>query len=520
MVNERDDEPLISEESESHQNILCVDSIDINNSAHHSECPGEEEGNKEQGCCKKVAQALQEITIEPIIFLNVLGWTVQSSISTNLLLAKVCREQQYGTDICANLSSHHEEQASVQRIVSTINMYIELLTNIPGVFFVLFLGSWSDKYGRKIPMTLPLIGSFLATSLYLMNAYWTELPSMYMLLGGVPRALTGGFITLLMATYSYMADITTIGARTMRIAFMDLGMGLGAPLGLLLGDFLFYRLGYEGLYGVSGLFFLIAIIYTIVRIEDTRGPFSKHHLEVFELAHRPVNMVKDLFDIENVKRTCAIALKPRPNRGRTKIILLMGAMCCLVFIFGTGNIGYLYAKRKFGWDYNQYVHLSLVDILMSLVGTSFALPVLSYHLQVDDCLLGLLGCASKICSLVIEGIALYPWFLYLGSVVSCIGSLPMVVTRSIISKSVPEGELGKVFSMLASWESLIPLLSNPLYTLVYNATIEDFPGTVYFMSTIFFIFASVIYVWIFFHKRVQQATPHIHEEGNIPEVEA
>lgn len=167
-----------------------------------------------------------------------------------------------------------------------------------------------------------------------MNAYWTELPSIYMLLGGVPRAVTGGFITLLMATYSYMADVTKIGVRTMRIAFMDLGMGLGAPLGLLLSDFLFYRLGYLGIYGISGLFFLIAIIYTIVRIEDTRGPFSKHHLEISELANRPDSMLKDLFDTENVKNTCAIVLKSRPHKGRTKIILLMGAMCSLVFVFG------------------------------------------------------------------------------------------------------------------------------------------------------------------------------------------
>lgn len=81
----------------------------------------------------------------------------------------MCKEFQYDADICANLSSHPEEQVSVQQVVSTINMYTELVTNIPAVFFVLFLGSWSDKYGRKIPMTLPLIGSFLATLLYLVS---------------------------------------------------------------------------------------------------------------------------------------------------------------------------------------------------------------------------------------------------------------------------------------------------------------------------------------------------------------
>lgn len=91
MVNESEHEPLISQESASHQNIQCVDSLDINSSVHLSEHSGEEEGNQEQGCCRKVVQGFQKITIEPILFFNILGWTVQSSISTNLLLEKVIK---------------------------------------------------------------------------------------------------------------------------------------------------------------------------------------------------------------------------------------------------------------------------------------------------------------------------------------------------------------------------------------------------------------------------------------------
>lgn len=41
------------------------------------------------------------------------------------------------------------------------------------------------------------------------------------------------------------------------------------------------------------------------------------------------------------------------------------------------------------------------------------LPLFSYVFQVDDSVLALLGCFSKLCGLIIEGLALYPWFLYL-----------------------------------------------------------------------------------------------------------
>lgn len=54
-----------------------------------------------------------------------------------------------------------------------------------------------------------------------MNAYWFSLPALYILLSGVPRALTGGFITMIMACYAYISDITKIRSRTMRIAILD-----------------------------------------------------------------------------------------------------------------------------------------------------------------------------------------------------------------------------------------------------------------------------------------------------------
>lgn len=94
----------------------------------------------------------------------------------------MCREQNFNPDVCANLSSHTKAQASVQEEVSTINMYLELLNNIPAVFFVLFLGSWSDKHGRKIPMLLPSCGSFLATLVYLVRSHSTVycyMPTIY-----------------------------------------------------------------------------------------------------------------------------------------------------------------------------------------------------------------------------------------------------------------------------------------------------------------------------------------------------
>lgn len=81
-----------------------------------------------------------------------------------------------------------------------------------------------------------------------------------------------------------------------------------------------------------------------------------------------------------------------------------------------------------------------------------------------------------------------------GAAFSCLGGFGMITVRSLISKQVPDEEQGKVFSMLASWESILPLISSPMYTLVYNASITSFPGACYFMSAGCYILAECAFM--------------------------
>lgn len=113
----------------------------------------------------------------------------------------------------------------------------------------------------------------------------------------------------------------------------------------------------------------------------------------------------------------------------------------------------------------------------------------------------------------IVDIKLILWFP--GSCVNFPGGLPLIIIRSMMSKIIPSDELGMIFSMLASWESILPLVSHPLCTLVYNATIKDFPGTVYLMSSLFVVISTGIFAWVFFTQFVHC----VCEEFTIPDMD-
>ena len=54
-------------------------------------------------------------------------------------------------------------------------------------------------------------------------------------------------------------------------------------------------------------------------------------------------------------------------------------------------------------------------------------------------------------------------------------------------------EIGHVYSVLASFESLVPLASSPTFNLVYKETLEIFPGCVYaLLSLILFVILTLL----------------------------
>lgn len=69
-----------------------------------------------------------------------------------------------------------------------------------------------------------------------------------------------------------------------------------------------------------------------------------------------------------------------------------------------------------------------------------------------------------------------------------------VAVKSMLSKLVDNNELGRVYSVLGITENLDSLIFTPIYSLIYNRTLEYLPGTVFLFSEIFLTGALVTFV--------------------------
>ena len=122
-----------------------------------------------------------------------------------MFLYKVCRvDFNQSETLCApmNKTVHNAHRSNrtglineVQAYVAQLEIYMQLINNIPSIFVILFFLPWSDKHGRKPLLIIPIIGHMLSTLLHMLNYYEEFWPGEYLLIANIPIGLLGGQIT-------------------------------------------------------------------------------------------------------------------------------------------------------------------------------------------------------------------------------------------------------------------------------------------------------------------------------------
>ena len=80
--------------------------------------------------------------------------------------------------------------------------------------------------------------------------------------------------------------------------------------------------------------------------------------------------------------------------------------------------------------------------------------------------------------------------------IGAIGSLSVVGTKTHISKIVQKEELGKVMSLMTALDTLVPMFTNPILVLIFNHTLDTYPGTVYQVIALLLLIPILVMMWI------------------------
>ncbi|XP_045534304.1 proton-coupled folate transporter [Papilio machaon] len=447
----------------------------------------------------------ENMTVEPIMAGYIMPSVLASLATQNLNLEKACRVNlNFSTEVCDALKlrqteNYTEYEDHVQTFIAGIQAWKNVVQTAIPVLIILFVGAWSDKTGRrKICILMPIVGELITCIGFMINTYFFyELPvEVTALTESIFPAITGGWFTNFIGVFSYIGDITTTEDRTYRVGIVNLCMSLGYPIGSSLSGLLLTWIGYYGVFSLSALLYLCSLIYGYFYLEDTKRKTCESK------SKGCFGYILEFFDTKLVVDTFKVAFRKGCGNRRLRVCLLL-IVVCVVFGPSQGefSILYLFTRYRFNWDEIQYSMWTTYCIVTNLFGTLFSISLFSNYLKLDDTLLGIISCTSKIVASFAYAFARNDLEIYLAPLLEILNGTSFIAMRSIASKLVSGQEFGKVNSLFGLAEAMTPIVYGPLYSRTYMATLNILPGAVFLLGALLTLPAIGIFGWLYFEHQ-------------------
>ncbi|CAH1640273.1 unnamed protein product [Spodoptera littoralis] len=465
---------------------------------------GSELKKTETKLSKRLKQFLKEswafrskVTVEPFVICYMLPSVLAGLAVQNLCLEKSCLVNlQYDEQTCTHIMqgrthNYSEQEKNVQTMVASMTAWsFPLQTAMSGII-TLFLGAWSDRIGnRKTFMVLPILGKLISTiGLILSTVFFLQVGmNETALIDGLPPALAGGRVAMTMIVYSYITDITTDSERTFRLGIITAILNLSRPIGKALSGITAREFGYYGVFMIACVFYLFGFVYIILKLKEKPKKTK-------EVESDKTPSILSVLSVKDFVATVNVAFKVREGSRRVQIILIMCAYMFIVGpVLGEVQMTYWFTRYKFKFtevDYSLYLTYSA---LVDSVGSFITIYLFCKRWNMDDSIIGVIACLSRIAASVLYAMAPNRTIYFLGPVLDMFSSAGATSLRSIATKLVNADEVGKTSSLISISEALIPVIYSPIYSKVYLLTLSTMPGAFYFISALLAIPAIAIYL--------------------------
>lgn len=273
--------------------------------------------------------------VEPILFVYMMCVFYSMPAEQQLVYHKVCLNH-YNKTFCDSIDKnkgHSEEENVVQEGTAKWDMYLNLARTVPAVFSTLVFGAWSDGVGRKKVLMISMTGVAINQLSYFLNAWFLSAPIAYLLIGCFISGICGGFAAILMAIFSYIADITTLEKRTLRILLLDATIFVASMISYPTGGLIIQRCGFVILYGIVIAFYGAVLIYILFLKESY---FPEH-----------TNTIWEVIVSGKVTKALHFFTQKREKYHRTKVAILSFAFFILFFnLIGTFSVVILYVYHS------------------------------------------------------------------------------------------------------------------------------------------------------------------------------
>ncbi|ROT69738.1 Proton-coupled folate transporter [Penaeus vannamei] len=453
-----------------------------------------------------VLKALRAVSVEPVMLVDGACNQAMLLFIENVQMNKICSVNLgFPDQVCNNLSAHPEEDVLVQREFSLFAFYNSIIMSAIPLIFVLFMGAWSDKYGRKIPLLWTLIGHVLHAGGYLLCNWQTSWPVEVIYFVTFLEALGGANVGLLSTVTSYVSDICSENTRTSRVSTAHSLWYLGGPVGTLVGALVIKDSGYNLALLLVLLAYLSAVLYVVFVIKESHGPFAKTASQAHGSAKQEpspdskevskLRMASDFFNWRRVVESFKTAFRQR--EGNTRMVIMAMLLSNMLRRIARGFFMYMFVRRVLSWKATDYGYWVTYRNLLAAIGSLFLVPILTKMLSATDASLAAVGALSTLgeytCYSLVSGVA-QTFLMWLGPPIGIISNALVIAIRSMSTKLVSKEEKGRISAVMAATNGLMPMVAYAAYSPIYYTTVDTLPAAQFFFGASLNVLIIIIFM--------------------------
>ncbi|EDX15088.1 GD16622 [Drosophila simulans] len=460
--------------------------------------------------------------IEPVLFMLIFSHMLSGTVMRNQVIYQACTVIfQYNETDCKLLDSKNTS-SEIQAIETELQAYVAnmfltrtLFESIMPAICGLFVGSWSDQYGRKPLLIVSLIG-FSASALissvicwlssyYMVNPWWYTLAA-------VPHSVLGGWCVFSVAAFCFITDTTDMKTRPYRMIFMEIILFVALTSGSLLSSFVYAATSSAlGMSQEEDDEVPEKEKDVVVTILDQKNKTNEISAEAersencedppkYEATEKPSEDKVEkagLFSFTHVKDMFSTCFKKRENNAHTVIWLVTLAGFVSIFVAdGIMTVNYLFVRQQFHFTVRDFTIFDTFSQSVPMVGAILGIFVLRKLFGLSVVTLALLSLLSEVAANMARGFAYLSWHLYLSVVLGIFRSIQGPMFRTMVSNIVPPSDTGKLFAIGNILQSFAPFVAAPLYTAIYKESLASNPGGFNFLSAAFYLLAFILIGWV------------------------
>ncbi|CAK6954705.1 thymic stromal cotransporter homolog [Scomber scombrus] len=417
------------------------------------------------GVCQTIFAVLR--LIEPTVVLEELA----SALFDTALLLVVKDRSANGTD--PHISREESQQKAITNFYLTFNLIIQLTPILPSMLLA-WLG---DRGWRKAPIVVPLCG-YLLSRIMLLLVVLFRLPLEVMYGAATVFGLSGGYCAYWSGVMTLASLASTTADRSKVIMRVELLYGAAGLVGSLVSGHLFSL--YSANVGHGTILLCVAIALLLLSLLH-----SSVLLKVKDVSKEPDEDGHILSPTNGNVATQAPAGKNMVNM----VLLFAAAIMYTSAVGGAMEVlGSFVLKAPLNWNAKQVGYGNAAGAAVFF--TSFV-GVIVFRRCVSDAALIMIGMVSFASGIYFMTFVTATYMYYLARLLTLFALIPMPTIRSLLSQQVPASSYGITLTSLQLSLKFAGLVYLPVFTKIYQATLNRLPGCVFMLSSILSVLGMI-----------------------------